>query len=141
MSLSNNEIKVKYTLDVSELARAATAFDNLTAAERNAKEQAKQLQTEVKKTGKAAKEGANEAGDATNEMLGKLMSMAGKVGNIIKVIFIADKLKDFTKECIRLTKEMEALNNAMNLAAGGGTNSARALDFVTKTAAQLGLEI
>jgi tape measure domain-containing protein len=126
MALSNNEINVKYVLDITDLNRAATAFDKLSEEEKQALLNLKKYNSETKNTGQG---------------LGAIGSIATKVGGIISGIFVLDKVVAFGKQVLEVTTRFEQLNKAIAFAAGSAEKGAEQFQFLQNLAQKLGVDL
>ena len=87
-TLSTNDIKIRYDIDLSKLQQATEQFDKITAEERALLRELGKLKKELDDVGEKAKKAGKDTGDS----FGGLGQVVGKVGPIIAGVFAADSI-------------------------------------------------
>jgi hypothetical protein len=132
-TLSTNDIKIRYDIDLSKLQQATSEFDKITAEERALLKELGKLKKEFDDVGDKAKKAGKDAGDS----MGGLAQVATKVGPIIAGIFAADKIIGFAKEVIAVTAEFQKLGAVLKNTLGSNSAALGALtriqEFASKT--------
>jgi len=132
-TLSTNDIKIRYDIDLSKLQQATSEFDKITAEERALLKELGKLKKEFDDVGDKAKKAGKDAGDS----MGGLAQVATKVGPIIAGIFAADKIMGFAKEVIAVTAEFQKLGAVLKNTLGSNSAALGALtriqEFASKT--------
>jgi tape measure domain-containing protein len=125
-TLSNNDIKIRYVVETSNLEAAAQAFDKLSVEE-------KQALAELKKF--------NQESQNTNKSFGELGSIAGKVGGVLGGLFAVGQIKQFASAVVETTIKFEAMRKAIDFASGSAEMGNKNFEFVRQTAQKLGLDL
>ena len=125
-TISNNDIKIRYVVETSNLEAAANAFDKLSAEE-------KQALAELKKF--------NQESQSTNKSMGELGSIAGKVGGVLGGLFAVSQIKQFASAVLETTIKFEAMRKAIDFASGSAEMGQKNFEFVRQTAQKLGLDL
>jgi tape measure domain-containing protein len=136
-TISNNEIKIKYTLDTTDLANATALFDRLSAEDRQLLNDLRRLQAQFNATGQAGQQAGNQmAGAAANAN----RQFSG-LQNQIKSAFAVGAIISFTKSVIDATVKMQGLQKAIEFTAGSLAGGAANFAFIEKLAEKLGLPL
>jgi len=125
-TISNNDIKIRYVVETSNLEAAAQAFDKLSNEE-------KQALTDLKKF--------NQESQSTNKSMGELGSIAGKVGGVLGGLFAVGQIKQFASAVIETTVKFESMRKAIDFASGSMEAGAKNFQFITDLANRLGLDL
>ncbi len=128
-----SDIKIKYTIDTSDLNKAQQGFDNLTKEEQDALTALKKYNSELDQTGKKADNATEKAGKGFSD----LEKMAGKVGGAIAGYFAVDKLMSFGKAVLEITGKFQTFSAVLtnSLGSSSAANAAMTMikDFAAKT--------
>ena len=114
-TISNNEIKIKYSLDTTDLANATALFDRLSAEDRQLLNDLRRLQNQLNATGQAGTAAGNNISNAArqNKKDFDLMgSTIKQIGGYMATYFSIQGLVNFTKAVVNTTIKMEALKKA-----------------------------
>lgn len=125
-TLSNNDIKIRYVVETSNLEAAAQAFDKLSVEER-------QALAELKKF--------NQESNNTNKSMGELGSIAGKVGGVLGGLFAVSQIKQFAAAVLETTVKFESMKKAIDFASGSAEMGNKNFEFIRQTAQKLGLDL
>jgi tape measure domain-containing protein len=136
-TVSNNDIRIKYVLDTSELKAASQEFDKLTAGEKKAAEEAKKLNKEVSDMGEKAKK----AGKSGAEFMGIFDNALNGLQNKIAGIFAVGTIIAFGKSVLDTTIRMEKLNKVLEFTAGSAAMGALNFKFIKDTANEMGISV
>jgi hypothetical protein len=131
-TISTNDIKIRYDIDLSKLQQATSEFDKITAEERQLLAELGKLKKQFDEVGDKAKKSGKDAGDA----MGGMGAVAAKVGPVIAGIFAADKIIGFTKEVIAVTAEFQKLGAILKNTLGSNSAAQGALTRIQEFAAQ-----
>jgi hypothetical protein len=137
MALSNNEIKIKYVIDDTELRKAATSFDNLTKEEQDAINSMKKFNTELSNTGAKATETGNKVKGAFDKAQGGIDNFIkglGPVGPAIAGAFAATSIISFGKAVFDVTANFEKLAAVLKNTLGSGAQASLALESIKEFA-------
>ena len=132
-TISSNDIKIRYDIDLSKLQQATQQFDKITAEEREMLRELGKLKKQFDELGDKAKKAGKDSGDA----IGGMGQIAAKVGPAIAGIFAADKIIGFAKEVIAVTSEFQKLSAVLANTLGSKTAAGAAIasikDFAAST--------
>jgi hypothetical protein len=131
-TISTNDIKIRYDIDLSKLQQATSEFDKITAEERQLLAELGKLKKQFDEVGDKAKKSGKDAGDA----MGGMGAVASKVAPVIAGIFAADKIVGFTKEVIAVTAEFQKLGAILKNTLGSNSAAQGALTRIQEFAAQ-----
>jgi len=131
-TISTNDIKIRYDIDLSKLQQATSEFDKITAEERQLLAELGKLKKQFDDLGDKAKKSGKDAGDA----MGGMGAVASKVGPVIAGIFAADKIIGYTKEVIAVTAEFQKLGAILKNTLGSNSAAQGALTRIQEFAAQ-----
>ena len=131
-TLSTNDIKIRYDIDLSKLQQATSEFDKITAEERQLLAELGKLKKQFDEVGDKAKKAGKDAGDS----MGGLGQAISKVGPVIAGVFAADKIIGFTKEVIAVTAEFQKLSAVLKNTLGSNSAALGALTRIQEFAAQ-----
>ena len=81
-TISNNEIKIKYSLDTTDLANATALFDRLSAEDRQLLNDLKKLQAQLTATGKAGAGAGNSIAGGNKAAAGSLTDLQNRVKDL-----------------------------------------------------------
>jgi len=143
-TISNNEIKIKYTLDTTDLANATALFDRLSAEDRQLLNDLKRLQSQLNATGQAGQAAGTQISNATSNasrQTGILGNSLKQVGTAIAGYFSVQAIISFTKQLVDTTIKFEALNKAIQFTSGSVSAGLANFKFLEETAKQLGLPL
>ena len=125
-TISNNDIKIRYVVETSNLEAAAQAFDKLSNEE-------KQALADLKKF--------NQESQSTNKSMGELGSIAGKVGGVLGGLFAVGQIKQFASAVVETTVKFESMRKAIDFASGSMEAGAKNFEFIRDLANRLGLDL
>jgi tape measure domain-containing protein len=125
-TISNNDIKIRYVVETSNLEAAAQAFDKLSNEE-------KQALADLKKF--------NQESQSTNKSMGELGSIAGKVGGVLGGLFAVGQIKQFASAVVETTIKFESMRKAIDFASGSMEAGAKNFEFIRDLANRLGLDL
>ena len=125
-TISNNDIKIRYVVETSNLEAAAQAFDKLSNEE-------KQALADLKKF--------NQESQSTNKSMGELGSIAGKVGGLLGGLFAVSQIKQFASAVVETTIKFESMRKAIDFASGSMEAGAKNFEFIKDLANKLGLDL
>ncbi len=132
-----SDIKIKYTIDTSDLNKAQQGFDNLTKEEQDALTALKKYNNELDETGKKAKSATDKAGNG----IGSLSSLAGKAIPIMAGVFAIDKIMNFGKVVLETTAKFQQMQKAIDFASGSAIKGAENFAFLKDLTSRLGLDL
>jgi hypothetical protein len=130
-TISSNDIKIRYDIDLSKLQQATSQFDKITAEEREMLRELGKLKKQFDELGDKAKKAGKDAGDS----LGGIGQAVSKVGPVIAGIFAADKIIGFTKEVIAVTAEFQKFESVLKNTLGSDSAAQGALASIKQFAA------
>ena len=81
-TISNNEIKIKYTLDTTDLANATALFDKLSAEDRQLLNDLKRLQAQFNNTGQAGQAAGNQISGSSRAASGSINDLQKRVNDL-----------------------------------------------------------
>lgn len=81
-TISNNEIKIKYSLDTTDLANATALFDRLSAEDRQLLNDLKKLQDQLKATGQAGAGAGNSIAGGNKAAAGSINDLQNRVKDL-----------------------------------------------------------
>lgn len=143
-TLSTNDIKIRYDIDLTKLQQATEQFDKITAEERallrelgKLKKQLDEVAETAKKPGKTIPESFNKATDS----VGNLNSAFSKLGGVLAGIFATSKIIEFSKAVIETTIRFESMRKAIDFASGSTAEGQKNFEFIADTAQRLGLDL
>lgn len=143
-TISNNEIKIKYSLDTTDLANATALFDRLSAEDRQLLNDLRRLQAQFNATGQAGQQAGTQISNSVSNSRKELGLMGGairQVGSYIATYFSVQALANFTKQVIQTTIKFEALSKAIQFTSGSVSAGLANFQFLEKTAKDLGLPL
>jgi hypothetical protein len=130
-TISTNDIKIRYDIDLSKLQQATSEFDRITAEERQLLAELGKLKKQLDDVGDKAKKAGKDTGDA----FGGMGAAAAKVGPVIAGIFAADKIVGFTKEVIAVTAQFQKFESVLKNTLGSNSAAQGALASIKQFAA------
>jgi hypothetical protein len=131
-TISTNDIKIRYDIDLSKLQEATSQFDKITAEERAMLKELSALKKQFDDLGDKAKKAGKDSGDA----MGSMGQIASKVAPVIAGIFAADKVMGFAKEVIAVTAEFQKLSAVLTNTLGSRSAAAGAMTKIQEFASQ-----
>ncbi len=131
-TISTNDIKIRYDIDLSKLQQATSEFDKITSEERQLLAELGKLKKQFDEVGDKAKKSGKDAGDA----MGGMGAVASKVAPAIAGIFAADKVMGFAKEVIAVTGEFQKLSAVLTNTLGSRSAAAGAMTNIQKFASE-----
>jgi hypothetical protein len=131
-TISTNDIKIRYDIDLSKLQQATSEFDKITAEERAMLRELGKLKKQFDELGDKAKKAGKDSGDA----MGSMGQIAAKVGPVIAGIFAADKIMGFAKEVIAVTAEFQKLSAVLTNTLGSRSAAQGAMTKIQEFASQ-----
>jgi phage tail tape-measure protein len=130
-TLSTNDIKIRYDIDLSKLQQATSEFDKITAEERQLLAELGKLKKQFDDVGDKAKKAGKDAGDS----MGGLGQAISKVGPVIAGVFAADKIVGFAKEVIAVTAQFQKFESVLKNTLGSNSAAQGALASIKQFAA------
>jgi hypothetical protein len=130
-TISTNDIKIRYDIDLTKLQQATEQFDKITAEERAMLRELGKLKKQFDEVGDKAKKSGKDSGDALSGM----GQAAAKIGPILAGIFAADKIMGFTKEVIAITAEFQKFESVLKNTLGSNSAAQGALASIKQFAA------
>jgi hypothetical protein len=131
-TISSNDIKIRYDIDLSKLQQATQQFDKITAEEREMLRELGKLKKQFDELGDKAKKAGKDSGDA----IGGMGQIAAKVAPAIAGIFAADKIMGFAKEVIAVTAEFQKLSAVLTNTLGSRSAAQGAMAKIQEFASQ-----
>ena len=107
-TISNNEIKIKYTLDTTDLANATALFDKLSAEDRQLLNDLKRLQAQLNATGQAGQAAGNQIGGANKAASGSINDLQKRVNDL------STSLKNLNPQASNYETILNRLKRAQN---------------------------
>jgi tape measure domain-containing protein len=109
-TISNNEIKIKYTLDTTDLANATALFDRLSAEDRQLLNDLKRLQAQLAATGQAGQTAGRNIGQGNAAAKGSFNDLQNRVTDL------TNRLKNLNPQASNYETILRRLQRAqMNL--------------------------
>lgn len=109
-TISNNEIKIKYTLDTTDLANATALFDRLSAEDRQLLNDLKKLQAQLAATGQAGQTAGRNIGQGNAAAKGSFNDLQNRVSDL------TNRLKNLNPQASNYETILRRLQRAqMNL--------------------------
>jgi tape measure domain-containing protein len=143
-TISTNDIKIRYDIDLTKLQQATEQFDKITAEERALLRELgklkKQLDDAAESAKKFGKETNNSFSDANNGM-NSITSSAGKLGGVLAGIFAVSQIKQFASAVLETTIKFESMKKAIDFASGSAEMGNKNFEFIRETAQKLGLDL
>jgi tape measure domain-containing protein len=136
-TLSTNDIKIRYDIDLSKLQQATSEFDKITAEERKLLNELGKLKKQFDDVGGKAKKAGKDAGDS----MSGLSQIISKVGPVVAGVFAADKIINFTKAVINTTIQFESLRKSINFTSGSIEAGAANMQFLRDVSNRLGISL
>lgn len=143
-TISNNEIKIKYSLDTTDLANATALFDRLSAEDRQLLNDLKKLQAQLTATGQAGTNAGQNISRATrqaNDDTVKLGISVKQIGAYIATAFSIQTLIQFGKSVLDTTIKMEGLRKAIEFTSKSVIGGQANLEFLRQTAEKFGIPL
>jgi len=148
-TISNNEIKIKYSLDTTDLANATALFDKLSAEERQLLNDLKRLQAQFQATGDEGEKAGNKIGGGSKSASGSINDLQKKVNDLTAVIkrinpeaahyeAVVNRLKK-AKDNLRVATD--ALNKGLGNTGQAVTKARQDLNGLSGSIKQVGLYI
>ena len=137
MAISNNEIKIKYVIDDTELKKAVTSFDNLSKEEQDAVSELKKFNRELNDTSTKATETGNKLSGAFDKAqggIGGMMNKLGPLGPMIAGAFTITAVVGFGKAIFDVTARFEKLAAVLKNTLGSGAQASLALEGIKEFA-------
>lgn len=125
-TISNNDIKIRYIVETSNLEAAAQAFDKLSAEE-------KQALADLKKF--------NQESNNTNKSMGELGSIATKAGTAIAGVFAFSQIKAFGQAVFETTLKFQQFQKVLDFTSGSAIAGSRSMQFLVETSNRLGISL
>ena len=143
-TLSTNDIKIRYDIDLSKLQEATSQFDKMTAEERKLLNELGKMKKQFDDAAKSSKNFGDEAEKSakkTKDIFDKLEAQIGKIGPAILGIFAFEKIKQFTAALVNTTIQFESMRKAIDFASGSAEMGNKNFEFIRQTAQKLGLDL
>lgn len=143
-TISNNEIKIKYTLDTTSLANATQLFDRLSAEDRQLLNDLKRLQAQLQQTGQAGQQAGRNISQGVNNARTSVVGLTtglNNLGNVIVGAFSAQAIYQFGKSVLDTTIKMQGLFKAIEFTSKSADVGALNIRFLKKVSDELGLPL
>ena len=143
-TLSTNDIKIRYDIDLTKLQEATSQFDKITAEERAMLRELSKLKKQLDDTVQPLKKFGDEAEKSakkTKDVFDKLEAQIAKIGPAILGIFAFEKIKQFTAALVNTTIQFESMRKAIDFASGSAEMGQKNFEFIRQTAQKLGLDL
>jgi len=143
-TISNNEIKIKYTLDTTDLANATQLFDRLSAEDRQLLNDLKRLQAQLNATGQAGQQAGQNISQGVNNARSSVSSFTNSLGGLQSLIvgaFSAQAIYQFGKSVLDTTIKMQGLFKAIEFTSKSAEVGALNIRFLKKVSEELGLPL
>jgi len=125
-TISNNDIKIRYVVETSNLEYAAQAFDKLSNEEKQALSELKKFNKESQDTGKN---------------MSQLTSLASKAGTAIAGVFAFSQIKAFGEAVFETTLKFQQFQKVLDFTAGSALAGSRSFQFLIDTSNKLGISL
>jgi len=136
-TISTNDIKIRYDIDLSKLQQAADAFDKITSEERQLLNELGKLKKQFDAAGISAQTAARNASSGLSD----IEKATQRAGNAIVTYFSVSKIYDFAKAVIKTTIEFEALRKAITFTSGSIEAGAANMQFLREVSNRLGISL
>lgn len=136
-TLSNNDIKIRYDIDLTKLQQAADAFDKITSEERQLLNELGKLKKQFDAAGLSATTAANNAARGMSD----IEKATERVGKAIVTYFSVTKIYEFAKSVINTTIQFESLRKAINFTSGSIEAGAANMLFLREASNRLGISL
>lgn len=143
-TISNNEIKIKYSLDTTDLANATALFDRLSAEDRQLLNDLKRLQAQLNATGQAGQTAMNNVGRSTriaNDEVSGLGKSILAINSYVAGAFAVGSIISFGKAVLDATIKMEGLRKAIEFTSGSLVGGQANFEFIKKVAEDFGIPL
>ena len=125
-TISNNDIKIRYVVETSNLEAAAQAFDKLSNEEKQALGELKKFNKESQDTGKN---------------MSQLTSLANKAGTAIAGVFAFSQIKAFGEAVFETTLKFQQFQKVLDFTSGSALAGSRSMQFLIDTSNKLGISL
>jgi tape measure domain-containing protein len=125
-TISNNDIKIRYVVETSNLETAAQAFDKLSNEEKQALSELKKFNKESQDTGKN---------------MSQLTSLATKAGTAIAGVFAFSQIKAFGEAVFETTLKFQQFQKVLDFTSGSALAGGRSFQFLIDTSNKLGISL
>jgi len=125
-TISNNDIKIRYVVETSNLEAAAQAFDKLSNEEKQALSELKKFNKESQDTGKN---------------MSQLTSLATKAGTAIAGVFAFSQIKAFGEAVFETTLKFQQFQKVLDFTSGSALAGGRSFQFLIDTSNKLGISL
>jgi len=125
-TISNNDIKIRYVVETSNLESAAQAFDKLSNEEKQALSELKKFNKESQDTGKN---------------MSQLTSLASKAGTAIAGVFAFSQIKAFGEAVFETTLKFQQFQKVLDFTSGSALAGSRSFQFLIDTSNKLGISL
>jgi tape measure domain-containing protein len=125
-TISNNDIKIRYVVETSNLESAAQAFDKLSNEEKQALGELKKFNKESQDTGKN---------------MSQLTSIANKAGTAIAGVFAFSQIKAFGEAVFETTLKFQQFQKVLDFTSGSALAGSRSMQFLIDTSNKLGISL
>lgn len=143
-TISNNEIKIKYSLDTTDLANATALFDRLSAEDRQLLNDLKRLQAQLNATGQAGQTAMSNVGRSTriaNDEVSGLGKSILAINSYVAGAFAVGSIISFGKAVLDATIKMEGLRKAVEFTSGSLIGGKANFEFIKKVAEDFGIPL
>lgn len=131
-TISNNEIKIKYSLDTTDLANATALFDRLSAEDRQLLNDLKRLQAQLNATGQAGQAAGRNIGAGNKAAAGSLTDLQNRVRDLTSRLNnlnpAASNYETILKRLLRAQANLNIATAQMNEKLGKSQKQFQALD-------------
>jgi tape measure domain-containing protein len=136
-TISTNDIKIRYDIDLTKLQQATSQFDKITAEERQLLSELGKLKKQFDDVGEKAKK----AGKDSGESFGNVNNTVKSLGRTLATVFTVTQLVNFTKAVVQTAIEFESLRKAINFTSGSIEAGAGNMEFLREVSNRLGISL
>jgi tape measure domain-containing protein len=143
-TISTNDIKIRYDIDLTKLQQATEQFDKITAEERAMLRELGKLKKQLDEAAESAKKFGKNTDDSfsnANNGIKTMTSSATKMVGLLGGIFVVSQIKQFASAVVETTIKFESMRKAIDFASGSMEAGAKNFQFITDLANRLGLDL
>lgn len=138
-TISTNDIKIRYDIDLTKLQQATQQFDKITAEEREMLRELSKLKKQLDEAGESGKGAGKKIEDGFDGAFGginKFIKALGPVGGYIAGAFSVQAVIGFAQSVFRVTAEFEKFAAVLKNTLGSGAAATLALENIKEFAKQ-----
>jgi tape measure domain-containing protein len=136
-TISTNDIKIRYDIDLTKLQQATSQFDKITAEERALLSELGKLKKQFDDVGDKAKK----AGKESSESFGNVNNTLKSLASTLATVFTVTQIVNFTKAVVQTAIEFESLRKAINFTSGSIEAGAGNMQFLREVSNRLGISL